>query len=104
VGKQSSDGDSKEVELQEEEDEQVVAVRSRKGLTGSQNTGKRKKVDVGKIACIKKFKFEGDVEKGTPKSKKGLVQIKAVPEIRPTNNQNEVLSPVLCKGESSVLC
>lgn len=104
VGKQISDGDSEEVEL-EEEDEEVVAVRSRKERSTSlQSMGKRKKVDVGKMGCVKKFKFEGDVEKDMPQAEKGLKGVKVAPEIGSVNNQSKALSQVLCKGESSILC
>lgn len=100
VGKHSSDGDSEEVELEEEEEEEVVVVKSRKEKsTSSQSMSKRKKVDVGKMGCAKKFKFEGDEEKGMPKAEKGLAEVKAALEIRSTNNQSEALSQVPCKGE-----
>jgi len=73
-----ADEDSEEVELDDEEEE-VVAVRSRKGKTrhslpmsgstpstlgsgltsASESTiSKRKKVDVGSLGCAKKFSFE----------------------------------------------
>ncbi|XP_078179988.1 MUTS homolog 6 [Carex rostrata] len=101
VGKQISDGDSEEVEL-EEEDEEVVAVRSRKERSTSlQSMGKRKKVDVGKMGCVKKFKFEGDVEKGMPQAEKGLKGVKVGPEIGSVNNQSKMLSQVLCKGSNA---
>lgn len=100
VGKESSNGDSEEVDLEEEEEE-AVAVRSRKEkYTGSQSTGKRKKVDVSKMSCVKKFKFEGDEEKGMSKPKQVLAGDKAVTVTGSNNIQREILPQVLSQGES----
>ncbi|KAJ4730458.1 DNA mismatch repair protein MutS [Rhynchospora pubera] len=92
-GKNVEKESSEEVDLEDEEElEEVVAVNSRKErTTSSQSAGKRKKIDVGKMGCAKKFKFEGDEEKGTPKATKGFVGVKMSPGIG-SNNQSETLS------------
>ncbi|KAJ3705799.1 hypothetical protein LUZ61_009504 [Rhynchospora tenuis] len=101
-GKNVEKESSEEVDLEEEEEsEEMVVVKSRKERsTSSQNTGKRKKVDVGKMGCAKKFKFEGEEEKGTLKATKGFAGVKVTPGIG-SNNQSEALSQVLLKGSNA---
>lgn len=63
-----SDDDLEELELEDAEDDAEEAVaakesRSRRGKSSlSAGSGKRKKVDVEKLGCSKKFKFKQDVE------------------------------------------
>lgn len=65
-GEDAGNEESEEVELEEEEEESIVK-RSGSGTHGrssSVGSGKRKKVDVEKLGCTKKFRFDGDGEKG----------------------------------------